>query len=183
MVWSRAQLCIVVQRAHFSFYHSQPTQRRSKHHIMGCALSAPAPSTSAPPEDVKQPKKKVKDSQLSVLERITKDLNRRETECDERCNENFNLCCQEIYIPICCCIPGPVDDDKALNDKYRACQFACCCSCCQSECCSCCCQSDQVVKPPGSKGGKLPPSVTSQGKASQNPQNNKGTKNGGKKKL
>ena len=38
---------------------------------------------------------------------------------DHACNDT-NFCCNQLYIPLCCCLPGPLDDDEKLTKNIEA---------------------------------------------------------------
>ena len=102
---------------------------------MGGNHSTPANSVAPPRLPTLEQPKDLKKKEKKDHKRTTKHSG--EPEWDVACNDHMNICCQYFYIPICCCVPGPVDDDEKLNREYRSCQLSCCC---------CSCETDEVVQ-------------------------------------
>ena len=96
---------------------------------MGCTQSAPASNPATPVKISSVLQNPTKETSLSVLERLKMHLVGWEAECDHACNDDTNFCCNQLYIPLCCCLPGPLDDDEKLNEEYRSCR----CNCCKTE--------------------------------------------------
>ena len=102
---------------------------------MGGKHSAPKASDTSPRSPILEEPKVLKKTEKKDHKRVHKHSG--EPECDVACNDGVNICCQHFYIPIWCCIPGPLDDDEKLNREYRSCQLSCCC---------CSCETDEAVK-------------------------------------